>query len=89
MVLRRSNRAKFDREAQQAGNSALHVAAIKRAADFAPVIAEIKASGATSLRAIADGLNARNIPTMGGTGRWHSAQVARVLARMRASDSST
>jgi hypothetical protein len=57
-----------------------HAAA--RARDFAPTIAELQASGATTLRAIADGLNARKIPTARGAGRWSAAQVSRVLTRM-------
>jgi Recombinase len=47
----------------------------------APVIAELKAAGATSLRAIAAGLNKRGIPTARGTGSWSATQVMRVLAR--------
>ena len=41
-------------------------AAIQGRANAAPVIAELQASGATSLRAIADGLNARKIRTARG-----------------------
>ena len=52
-----------------------------RAADVAPVIAELQASEATSLRAIADGLNARKIPTARGNGEWAATQVMRVLER--------
>jgi hypothetical protein len=43
-----------------------------------PVIAELQAAGATSLRAIAAGLNERNIPTARG-GEWSATQVARLL----------
>ena len=50
-----------------------------RAADLAPIIAELQAAGATSLRTIAAGLNARGIPTARGTGTWSAVQVARVL----------
>jgi hypothetical protein len=53
-----------------------------RAADIAPVIAELQASGAASLRAIADGLNARKIPTARGNGEWSAVQVQRVLERL-------
>jgi len=52
-----------------------------RAADLAPTIAELQAAGATSLRAIAAGLNERGIPTARGTGMWSATQVMRVLAR--------
>jgi DNA invertase Pin-like site-specific DNA recombinase len=51
-----------------------------RAADLAPTIAELQAAGATSLRAIAAGLNARQIPTANG-GQWSAVQVSRVLSR--------
>ncbi len=53
-----------------------------RAADVAPSIKALQASGATSLRAIAAGLNARNIPTARGYGTWSAVQVARVLERI-------
>jgi hypothetical protein len=39
---------------------------------------ELQASGATSLRAIAAGLDGRNIPTARG-GEWSATQVARLL----------
>jgi hypothetical protein len=45
-----------------------------RAADLAPVIAELQAAGATSLRAIAAGLNAKKIPTARGIGEWSAVQ---------------
>jgi DNA invertase Pin-like site-specific DNA recombinase len=48
---------------------------------LAPAIAELQASGATSLRAIADGLNARGIPTARG-GKWSAVQVDRVISRL-------
>lgn len=50
------------------------------AAALAPVIAELRAAGATSLRAIAAGLNERGIPTARG-GAWNATQVMCVLAR--------
>ena len=61
------------------------VAAIKAEADRAagnvlPIIAEIKKSGASTLRAIAEALNARGIPTPRG-GRWHATSVRNALAR--------
>jgi hypothetical protein len=54
----------------------------ERAADIAPVIAELRQAGARSLNAIAKGLNERGIPTARG-GHWSATQVARVLARIR------
>jgi Recombinase len=53
----------------------------ERAADIAPVIAELRQAGARSLNAIADGLNERGITAARG-GSWSATQVARVLARI-------
>jgi hypothetical protein len=54
----------------------------ERAADIAPVIAELRQAGAKSLNEIADGLNERGITAARG-GSWSASQVARVLARIR------
>jgi hypothetical protein len=54
----------------------------RRVADLAPVIAELKADGVTSLRGIAAVLNERGIPTVAGSGRWHHPQVGRLLKRL-------
>jgi len=62
--------------------AAIEARASTRAADIAPTIAELQAAGATSLRAIAAGLNARRIPTARGEGVWSAVQVARVLDRL-------
>ena len=51
----------------------------EHAARVAPVVAEIRASGRTSLRAIAEELNARGIPSPGGRS-WSSVAVMRLLA---------
>jgi DNA invertase Pin-like site-specific DNA recombinase len=56
--------------------------AASRAADIAPTIEELRASGTTSLRAIAAALNDRGIPTSRGDGTWSAVQVARVLDRL-------
>jgi DNA invertase Pin-like site-specific DNA recombinase len=56
--------------------------AASRAADLAPTIAALQAAGQTSLRAIADGLNAQGIPTARGGGEWTATQVMRVLDRL-------
>jgi hypothetical protein len=55
-----------------------------RGADLAPTIAEIRASGVTSMRGIAMALNARNIPTPTGRKEWQAVQVRRVLTRLGA-----
>jgi hypothetical protein len=54
----------------------------QRVADLAPVIAELRASGVTSLHGIANELNRRGIPTVAGSGSWHHTQVRRLLARL-------
>jgi len=53
-----------------------------RAADLAPLIAELRAAGATTLQAIAAQLNRRGIPTATGRGEWSGTQVRRVLERL-------
>jgi hypothetical protein len=65
-------------------NEARQSRADARAADLAPIIAELQAAGVTSLRGIAVALNARGIPTATGHGRWHHVQVGKVLARLPA-----
>jgi hypothetical protein len=52
------------------------------AAKVAPTIRKLQASGATTLLAMADGLNRSGIPTASGRGEWQAVQVARVLARL-------
>jgi len=53
--------------------------AAQRATDLAPTIAELRQSGASSLRALAHGLTERGIPAARG-GVWTAAQVRRLLA---------
>lgn len=73
------------------GNPKLHVArrsaveavkaeAEKYAANVLPIIREAQKAGATSLRAIADALNARGIATPRG-GQWHATSVKNLLER--------
>ena len=54
----------------------------ERVADLAPIVKELQAAGKTSLRAIAEGLNAQGIPTARGEGEWTATQVMRVLERL-------
>jgi hypothetical protein len=56
--------------------------AVAKAADLAPIIAELQAAGITTLRGIADELNRRDVPTAAGRGRWQPVQVSRVLRRL-------
>ncbi len=53
----------------------------RHARDLAPVIADILASGATSLRAIAAEMNGRGMLTRRG-GRWHVSTVMNLLNRL-------
>jgi len=66
----------------KASAEALHARTASRAADLAPIIKELQAAGKTSLRAIAEGLNAQGIPTSRGDGEWTATQVMRVLERL-------
>ncbi|KQP69935.1 resolvase [Methylobacterium sp. Leaf111] len=62
------------------GGAATKAKAVSRASDVAPVIEEVRAAGAVSLREIAAGLNARGIPTARGS-EWSAVQVKRALER--------
>ena len=73
--------AKLTPEVRKAGREAVAARVAARTADISPVVAELQAAGATSLRAIAAGLNERGIPTARGAGTWSATQVARLLSR--------
>ncbi len=60
--------------------ASLQTEADRAASNVLPIIAEIRRSGATTLRAIAEALNARGVPTPRGA-RWHATSVRNVLAR--------
>src|SRR5262252_2155842 len=62
--------------------AALQARADAKAADLAPIIKELQAAGKTSLRTIAEGLNAQGIQTARGDGEWTATQVMRVLERL-------
>jgi DNA invertase Pin-like site-specific DNA recombinase len=53
-----------------------------RASDLAPIIAELRAAGVTSLRGIAKALTERGIATSQGATTWQETQVRRLLARL-------
>jgi DNA invertase Pin-like site-specific DNA recombinase len=72
--------AKLTPKAREAGSAAVARMAAQRAADIGPTIAELRTKGATSLRAIAAGLNERRIPTARGGG-WTATQVMRLVKR--------
>lgn len=67
-------------EARAMGVAARRAKAADRAADLAPIVADIRAAGVTSLNGIAQALNARGIPTARGS-TWQAVQVQRILAR--------
>ncbi len=72
----------IDADMRALGIAARQQRAADRATDIAPTIKALQAAGATSLRAIAAGLNAQGIPTARGHGVWSAVQVARVLERI-------
>ncbi len=57
--------------------------ATQTASKILPVIRQIRAAGATTLRVIAAELNARGIETPRGAGHWSAVQVQRVLAKAK------
>jgi DNA invertase Pin-like site-specific DNA recombinase len=69
-------------EAREASRKARQTASQARAADLAPVIAELRAAGVTSLGGLARGLTERGIPTARGRVQWTPVQVSRVLAKL-------
>jgi DNA invertase Pin-like site-specific DNA recombinase len=67
-------------QARKAAIDAIEANAERHAANVMPIIREIQRAGVKSLRAIADALNARGIPTARG-GRWQAQTVANVIER--------
>jgi len=59
---------------------AVSAAADRHAANVLPIIREAQKAGATSLREIAEVLNARGVSTARG-GSWHATSVKNMLAR--------
>jgi hypothetical protein len=68
--------------APNAADKARTARASRAAADLAPIIADLRGAGVTSLNGIAAALDERRIPTPAGSGHWHAAQVARLLKRL-------
>jgi DNA invertase Pin-like site-specific DNA recombinase len=73
----RGNLPAFAEQGRLAGLETRRKDAEQRAADLAPIIAQLRSEGAISLRQIADGLNVRGVPTARG-GRWSAVQVQRL-----------
>ena len=67
-------------EAGALGSAANVAAADAFAANVLPVVREIQASGAKTLRAVATALNARGIRNARG-GTWHASTVHKLLMR--------
>ena len=67
-------------QARKAAVEVIEANANRHASNVVPIIREIQRAGATSLRAIADALNARGVPTARG-GRWQAQTVSNALAR--------
>jgi DNA invertase Pin-like site-specific DNA recombinase len=76
-------RVVISRAAQKTGAAANRTRATDRAADLAPTLAQIRDGGATTLRAIAAGLDAAGIATPRGHGKWAPVQVKRTLAALK------
>ena len=74
--------------AQARGNAvaSIKAGADQHAANVLPIIREAQRAGATTLRAIAEALNARGISTARG-GSWHAMSVKNVLDRPLANKS--
>ena len=68
-------------QARKAAVKAIEQQADRHAANVLPIIREVQRAGAKTLRAIAEALNARGVPTARG-GRWAAMTVSNVLARV-------
>ena len=73
----------ISRMAQKRGAAANRMRAVDRAADLAPTITQIRAAGAATLAAIAEGLNTAGIPTPRGQGKWSPVQVKRTIEALK------
>jgi DNA invertase Pin-like site-specific DNA recombinase len=67
-------------DAQAKGVAAIKGAADEFAANVLPIVRQLQASGVTTVRAIAEALNVRNIRTARG-GEWHGSTVRNLLLR--------
>jgi Recombinase len=67
-------------QARRVALATIEAAADNHAANVLPIIREIRKAGATTLREIANALNARGVQTARG-GQWYATTVNNVLAR--------
>lgn len=79
----RGHLQKLGDKGSRASAAARSAAARKRAADMAEVIADLRHGGASSLRDLARGLNAREITAPRG-GQWTAISVSRVIRQATA-----
>jgi DNA invertase Pin-like site-specific DNA recombinase len=68
--------------AREIAQATIKAHADQHAANVLPIIREAQRAGATSLREIAEALNARGIATARG-GRWHASSVKNMIDRLR------
>ena len=81
MVSKRMDVSATAKEAGAVRRGARTARADLRSADLARAVIALQEGGATSVTAIAAGLNAQRIPSARGHG-WTAAQVARLLDRL-------
>jgi hypothetical protein len=67
----------------EAGRKVAIARADARAAELAPIVADMRRSGITSWYGIANELNKRGVPTATGKGIWEPAQVRRLMERLK------
>jgi hypothetical protein len=67
----------------EAGRKTNIARADARAAQLAPIVAELRRGGITSWYGIAKALNKRGVPTATGRGIWEPAQVRRLMERLK------
>jgi len=68
-------------EARENAADAVRAEADRHAANVLPIIREAQKAGATTLREIAEALNARGVSTARG-GQWHATSVKNMMARV-------
>ena len=67
-------------QARKMALETIGAAADNHAVNVLPIIREVRKAGATTLREIADALNARGVATARG-GKWYAMTVSNALAR--------
>jgi len=75
-------------QARESAMASIKAGADQHAANVLPIIREAQKAGATTLRAIAEALNARGVVTARG-GAWHAMSVKNVLERSLPSKTQT